>query len=430
MWKRWAVTVAAMSQVTACCVARGTRVKTPKGLREVELLGVGDEVTVVDPQTRELGVGKVSAIRTRPRECARLWTRLGPLTLTTDHPLYDPSRAEWAAAGDWVLGLRSAVLLVEGDAVAPGVVVRAERFVGLEDVFDLTVDHPHHDFVAEGVLVHNKPPIQAPCAWPDGGLTEPYAACACADGRAGVTTCNGNTASCFDCPTTALPTRFASAWNNDAGVTDHGQWQLACGPTDALSVVPGEPLGFQDPPQVLRLTQPEDGGCAELVRRGLLEPDRSHFGRLYFRGDADGGLQRVVQLGSAGVPWLTVLGREDVDGGQRLVLAPPGDGGLWRTPPLPKHTWVRYEWRFSVTTGARFQLWPRLSDGRLTELDARAWTRDDGTTLDAWYSSGHVFSMPPDAGLLDLSLGLAPAEASGDVFCADLAIGTSDWLGP
>lgn len=432
MWKRWAVTVAAMSQLMACCVARGTRVRTPKGLRAVESLAVGDEVTVIDPQTRALDVGKVSGIRARPRECARLWTRLGPLTLTTDHPLFDPTCAEWAPAGDWVLGLRSTLLVVDDEAVREGLVTRAERFVGVEEVFDLTIDHPHHDFVAEGVLVHNKTPPYRPCLFADGSVLTSDSSCFCPDGRVGVPECVNRVAVCGSCE--PAPAHFASSWSNDAGdVADLGQWQSSCDSVnDALTVVPGTPLLWTKTRNVLRLRQLTDGGCGLLERRALVEADRSHHGRLYFRSDAEGGLQQVVRFGTASAPWFSVLGREDVDGGQRLVFQPLHDGGVaWSTPAsVPRAQWLRYEWHLAFSTPGRFQLWPRLFDLQNgLVFDARDWASEDGTTLQTWYLDGNVFTVP-DAGPLDLSLGVEPAAATGDLSCAYVGISLEDWLGP
>jgi hypothetical protein len=156
----------------ATCVARGTRIRTPRGDRAVEELQPGDEVFCVDPDTGARVAGTLEAIRVARRECVRLDFGEGSLICTPDHPLYDPVSRAWADAGDWALGRRSTLLHV------PLEVTEAPRRldvgahstgVGVREVFDLTVAHPLHNFVAEGVLVHNKSPIPRDCRLPDGG---------------------------------------------------------------------------------------------------------------------------------------------------------------------------------------------------------------------------------------------------------------------
>jgi hypothetical protein len=154
----------------ACCVAKGTRVRTKRGERLVEALEVGDEVTCVDPVTQARVSSTLTATRTAHRECVTLQTSRGALRCTTDHPLYDPDSTTWADAGDWALGKRTALLWVPEDDTAPleRVVVQPGASVTLEQVFDLTVEHELHDFVANGLLVHNKSPPRPRCLV-DGG---------------------------------------------------------------------------------------------------------------------------------------------------------------------------------------------------------------------------------------------------------------------
>ncbi len=179
--------------LTACCIARGTLVSTPRGLRRIEDLIEQDTLWSVHPETGERVASHLVAIRRATREVMRLVGADFELTCTTDHPLYDPSTKSWASAGDWVLGGRHQLLLVP-DAGAARVVTVERRDVsaGVAEVFDLSVEHELHNFVAAGVLVHNKkhpstPPIQCvveqdggarlltygePCTTPDGGSGE------------------------------------------------------------------------------------------------------------------------------------------------------------------------------------------------------------------------------------------------------------------
>ncbi|MDB4929482.1 MAG: extracellular repeat protein [Myxococcaceae bacterium] len=187
---------AAAALSTACssetsCVARGALVATPKGRRPVEELALGDEVTAVDPASGERVTATLVGIRRAMRECITLTGEGFSLTCTTDHPLYDPSEGRWAPAGDWALGARSALLFVpqEGHPRAAQVTGRSSS-VRLSEVFDLTVDHALHNFVADGVLVHNKSRPLEICAYPDAGSSYESAPCTCSTGGSGATVCS------------------------------------------------------------------------------------------------------------------------------------------------------------------------------------------------------------------------------------------------
>lgn len=188
---------AVMGLGSSCCVARGTRVRTRNGERLVESLEVGDEVLCVDPVTSARVVARLSAIRTSRRECLSIDAGARVLTCTTDHPLYDPLAGVYADAGDWALGRRDTLLSVPEDDAAPCVTVKAGA--GLEvtvnDVFDLTVDHALHNFVANGLLVHNKSP--PPCN-PDASVSAEWClgSTDCKATETAFGYCNGRSVSC------------------------------------------------------------------------------------------------------------------------------------------------------------------------------------------------------------------------------------------
>lgn len=175
------------------CVARGTLVWTPRGKRPIEELIEQDTVWCVDPATGERVASPITAIARATREVMRLGGDDFSLTCTTDHPLYDPVDKTWASAGDWVLGLRSSLLFVPEDGAVPRVVTVSAREVsaGVSEVIDLTVMHSLHNFVAAGVLVHNKS-IRIACESQDGGRSFGGEACTCQDGGTGVAQCDPN----------------------------------------------------------------------------------------------------------------------------------------------------------------------------------------------------------------------------------------------
>ncbi|PZR14375.1 MAG: hypothetical protein DI536_09940 [Archangium gephyra] len=194
--KRWLLAAAATLSMSCgpTCVARGTRIQTPRGQRRVEELAVGDEVIAVNPHTGEHEVTTITEIRFSDREHGALTIGNTTLHVTSDHPLFDPQTREFHPAGDWLLGLRTQLLAFDGDRPE---VTAMKPFAGIETVFDLTVASSLHTFVAEGIVVHNKTPLR--CTLADGGFLLEGEKCTCSDGTEGDLGCNNGKEVC-DCP--------------------------------------------------------------------------------------------------------------------------------------------------------------------------------------------------------------------------------------
>lgn len=154
-WRSPTVLGAALLGAPACCVCGSTLVRTPRGPRPLGELRVGDLVLSYAVDSGELVTARVVAVRTARRECLSLGFPGGELVCTPDHPLYSPESGGYEPASRWVDGARRTVLVVaEQPTVAQ--VVRVDRFVGMRQVVDITVDAPMHNFVAAGIVVHNK----------------------------------------------------------------------------------------------------------------------------------------------------------------------------------------------------------------------------------------------------------------------------------
>ncbi len=203
---------------TTSCIARGSRVRTPSGLRLIEDLREGDEIISVDPAAGEQVRTVITHVRAAHRECVRLAFAEDSLVVTSDHPLYDPDAQAWAPAGDWALGLRTHVLQAGDGVSAPVALLRAESSAGMHDVFDLGVAHALHNFVANGVLVHNKEPLPVQCAGPAGGEIYDYGTCDCPDGAKGTTRCphDGDAGTC-ECPSDELDAGTGNGGTPDGG---------------------------------------------------------------------------------------------------------------------------------------------------------------------------------------------------------------------
>lgn len=139
----------------ACCVCATTLVRTPSGPRRLGDLALGDEVLSLEVESGELVATRIVGMRIAHRECMRIVHPGGELVCTPDHPIYSPESGEYEPASRWADGVRRSVLLV-GEAPAAADVVETESFVGVHEVIDITVDAPMHNFMAGGVLVHNK----------------------------------------------------------------------------------------------------------------------------------------------------------------------------------------------------------------------------------------------------------------------------------
>lgn len=139
-----------------CCVAADTRVRTPRGEVAVGALIVGDVVESVDVATGRAVTGTVVRVRRSLRECLALRWRGGELVCTPDHPLYSPEHGDYRPASSWITGDARLLLARTGDALAPVEVASREVFAGTRAVVDISLAAEPRNFVAAGVVVHNK----------------------------------------------------------------------------------------------------------------------------------------------------------------------------------------------------------------------------------------------------------------------------------
>ena len=146
-------TALGMPLVGSECIAEGAMVETPCGMRAIELLLEGDTLVSMDPSTGERFETKAVRVHATRRECVAL--RFGRTTLrcTPRQPIYDPSEGVFAPASEWIEGRRQALLDVDLRRVLVDTVLLDG---GCLRVFDVSVAHPLHNFIVDGVLVHNE----------------------------------------------------------------------------------------------------------------------------------------------------------------------------------------------------------------------------------------------------------------------------------
>ncbi|MBL8917380.1 MAG: hypothetical protein JNJ54_00850 [Myxococcaceae bacterium] len=142
------------------CIARGMRVNTPAGLRRIEDLRVGDEVIAVDPRSGATIVSHLIDRLPGILECGTLVVDGNPLTLTSDHPVFDPEARGFFPASEWMTGERQKVCVVTRTGVREVAVGARVPYARIAEVFSVAIEHPSHTFVVEGVVMRNESFLQ------------------------------------------------------------------------------------------------------------------------------------------------------------------------------------------------------------------------------------------------------------------------------
>lgn len=130
--------------------------RTPAGPRRLGDVVVGEVVWSVEVETGARVARRVVARRAARRECVRLRHAAGELVCTPDHPLYSPESGSYEPASRWVEGARRTLSLMTDEEITTVEVEAVEAYAGVREVVDLTVEGAPHNFVAGGVVVHNK----------------------------------------------------------------------------------------------------------------------------------------------------------------------------------------------------------------------------------------------------------------------------------
>ncbi|MBK7825388.1 MAG: hypothetical protein IPJ59_09275 [Nannocystis sp.] len=151
-----ALGTALLGSSISCCVCADTPICTPHGLRRLGDLQVGDQVLGYDVISGEVLVRTIVARRSAHRECLRLVHSTGELVCTPDHPLYSPETGAYEPAARWAEGTRKLLLVADAESGHSAQLLDAAAFAGLREVVDITVDESPHNFIAGGVVVHNK----------------------------------------------------------------------------------------------------------------------------------------------------------------------------------------------------------------------------------------------------------------------------------
>ncbi|PZR02601.1 MAG: hypothetical protein DI536_36880, partial [Archangium gephyra] len=309
----------------------------------------------------------------------------------------------------------------------------------IDEVFDLSVDHPLHTYVVDGVIVHNKPPFRGPpgsfCFTEDGSERFSQQVCDCPLGQGSVV-CTGTAASC-DCgraPAPQVSTFYRSRWfafgdGERALLNADGGSRLRCGPSPrALNVISADSVGWFRDESVVEL-------------RGI-EP-------CFIDVDVD-----VRDAGSTwGHLWIAARGYDVFAPGvlriDDTVLLEVANGQLWFKPALDANgqpaspwyaneltsSWQRFEWRLELLSPTTYRFWPRLGPGTEPHNAPRFRTNlpDGGfIMLSEWYAQGNAFAFvnEADGGVRVVSFGQdARSHAGTRLHAASFSLSNDGWIG-
>lgn len=146
---------------TIMCVSGDTTILTPEGYIPVKSLKVGEYVMSYAFDQNVLSPARITGIRQGFGKCIQFRSDSGhTLKVTADHPVYSPETITYRKASSWQFDGLSKVYIVEQNKLKTAIASIAKIDSKEIRVFDVTVDSPFNNFIANGILVHNKtPPI-------------------------------------------------------------------------------------------------------------------------------------------------------------------------------------------------------------------------------------------------------------------------------
>ena len=139
------------------CFAAGTPILTTAGYKPIEQLTPDDRLLSYDHRRGELVETAITSSVSHQVQ-GLMEVHLADDTrirVTPEHPLYDPYQGRYLPIGDFRVGDRLARMSAGGHWVA----VAIEKITELSDavtVYALAVADPNHNYIAAGILVHNK----------------------------------------------------------------------------------------------------------------------------------------------------------------------------------------------------------------------------------------------------------------------------------
>lgn len=145
------------------CFTPGTRVLTPSGWRAIETLRPGDAILSYSLGEQRLVTRAVRQVFSATTD-RLLRLEAGELHLTgvsASHPVFDVTRSAFVRVDTLTLG-GVVLATLPGATPRPLPITRLAVVAssGTHEVWNLEVDGEEHNYFAEGILVHNKSPLE------------------------------------------------------------------------------------------------------------------------------------------------------------------------------------------------------------------------------------------------------------------------------
>ncbi|TMG00968.1 MAG: hypothetical protein E6I03_10105, partial [Chloroflexi bacterium] len=147
-----------------------TLILTPAGYRRIDSLAVGDPILSYDIEARKFIETSISYIRSRSVNDYLSVTLAdgGSIRVTQEHPIYDATSKGYRPIKEF--GPGDSVVRPSAGGLTPETVTSIERIAEPTTVYNLHVENENHNYVAAGILVHNKtftpPPTASPTPSP------------------------------------------------------------------------------------------------------------------------------------------------------------------------------------------------------------------------------------------------------------------------
>ena len=140
------------------CFVPGTEISTPNGKTQIQDLKVGDEVYSVNTSNDQLVPEKILDIYTVPavKTMKVILSSGTTLLVTEEHPFYDPLSKSYKPIKEFKQGDK---VLVSEDSAVTEETISSIGFAPSYDgntVYNMHVSGPFLNYLADGVLVHNK----------------------------------------------------------------------------------------------------------------------------------------------------------------------------------------------------------------------------------------------------------------------------------